>query len=344
MKKVIIITGLSGVGKTHYAERAGLPFISYDDYHDYDTQRTDLKRLRNWLEHQGPTVMLDAWGFCDELPIESDVEIRFLYTTMLDTMLSQRQKSRIGEYKLPNTVRDHYALVRQTALTLTGDVSQLSNISWVFRDGSSLSVGSEDHLSRILSAQLIPEFLAYVSGRSGDSGYQTIELDGEVIHEGYMLSHQIWNEICQLDIDWGGKAVADLGSFNGYFSFKAEQAGASVIGYDVNEPANEIATCLGLLGKSSCQFITADLNVVSPKSSDVLLILNVLHHIADGRDREVQFLRRVLPTCKEAVLLVNPEQVPATDAIPGYRQVCVVDSHLKTELGQRKLVHYRGVG
>ena len=352
MRKVIVLSGLSCSGKTHYAQSLGFPNLNYDLNHNYVENTTDYDGIRRWGEEQtSSTLVLDGWGFSeDSIPLADllgadEVEVRFLYMNLLQTMLLQRERSNQGEYPLPYNPSHHYAFMQRNARgVLQSSLRESSSPVFMYRNGESLLATGKTHFEKTFSSTLRDDLVAYINYRSGDARYQTVELEGQQIIEGYMNSESIWSQILGLGINFHDRKVADLGCFNGYFSFKVEQVGAeSVTGYDVNEPAIEIATNLALLKQSRCKFRHADLVGTTPEKSEVLLLLNVLHHIAEGREAELEFLRRVLPTCFDAVLLLNPEQVPKPNAIPGYTQLRVVDSHLTTKLGQRKLVHYRGV-
>ena len=109
-----------------------------------------------------------------------------------------------------------------------------------------------------------------------DKWYQNIEF---IEFEGYAKSHKSWDNIKGL-VDWKDKIVLDIGTFHGYFAFKAEQAGARfVTGIDKN-PAVIYTTNMiaDRNGSTRCKFICMDADEIDPHV-DIILCLNVFHHL-----------------------------------------------------------------
>jgi len=156
------------------------------------------------------------------------------------------------------------------------------------------------------------ELLDWVDSISGDPKYQTIEIDGVNIRQGYMRSHRQWEQIQELGIDWTNKSVIDLGCFNGYFSFKVEEAGAqSVNGFDCDTVANKIAERIKLIKKSKCVFHLVNLaknpEMIQKQNVDVILLLNCFHHVAnETQDQGTNLIECICKTCNQLILTVDP--------------------------------------
>lgn len=126
--------------------------------------------------------------------------------------------------------------------------------------------------------------LKRVSGENVyDPFYQEIKLpDGSVI-PGYEAKAQYatWAAIKDL-VDWKGKMVADIGCNNGFFSFEIAKLGAQVIGFDIFKDAVRIATAISELMGLKKDTLFTHTNISKDKlmgKYDVILLLNVLHHV-----------------------------------------------------------------
>lgn len=115
-----------------------------------------------------------------------------------------------------------------------------------------------------------------------DKYYQDIELPSGLQIPGYSESHKTWERLHCL-IDFRDKDVLDLGCFHGFFSFKAEEAGArSIAGIEINENAIEVARRIAWLKNSKALFCQGDLaNFKTNQVYGIVLVLNILHHVRD---------------------------------------------------------------
>jgi len=108
--------------------------------------------------------------------------------------------------------------------------------------------------------------------------YQDVELSDRTIR-GLSKSYKTWERLNAL-LDFLGKSVCDYGCNNGYFCFKTEEAGASIIiGVDESRSVIETAARIAMTKNSRVQLVTADLKAYNPPDVDILLALNVLHHL-----------------------------------------------------------------
>lgn len=120
--------------------------------------------------------------------------------------------------------------------------------------------------------------LEHLGAQTYDKNYQAIKCLGM---NGYSHSKKTWARIQGL-ADWSGSTVVDLGCFHGYFSFRAEEAGAAkVIGLDAHEPAIVTARMIGELEGHSVSGFHHWNDVDPTPPSDIVLCLNALHHFKE---------------------------------------------------------------
>jgi len=156
---------------------------------------------------------------------------------------------------------------------------------------------------------------------SHDKYYGDIELPSGVMIPGYTKSYKTWDRLKHL-VNFQDKSVLDLGCFHGYFSFKAEEAGArSVVGIDASEETIEVVKQLAVLRKSRAHFRLGNINDFEAHCVyDVVLVLNVLHHIKNVDHALVNMFRSgklivfETPTSQKSIISAYAKQfgfVPA---------------------------------
>lgn len=154
------------------------------------------------------------------------------------------------------------------------------------------------------------ELVEYVKKHSGDANYQDIEIDGKIIHKGYTPSQDDWKLIKEI-VTVKGKSVCDVGCFNGYFSFKAEDAGAVFVdGYDTNAAALDIANKIKTMRKSGCNFIDKNIENDVPflrRRYEIAFVLNVIHHVTDV-ELQKRFILELFKKCEEVVVEANAKE------------------------------------
>jgi len=108
--------------------------------------------------------------------------------------------------------------------------------------------------------------------------YQDVELSDRTV-VGLSRSYKTWDRLCAL-VDFKGKKVIDYGCNYGYFCFKAEGAGASsVVGVDESPDVISIAMSISLAKDSQAKFVVSGLKDFNPPGADIIMALNVLHHL-----------------------------------------------------------------
>ncbi len=125
-------------------------------------------------------------------------------------------------------------------------------------------------------------FLSDLDRMPHDKYYQDIELPSGIRVSGYSKSNETWKRLSTA-IDFKDKSVLDVGCFHGFFLFKASEAGArELLGIDISQPAIDVAKRIAWLRNSKALFVQADICRFRPEQRyDIILVLNVLHHIQD---------------------------------------------------------------
>lgn len=98
-----------------------------------------------------------------------------------------------------------------------------------------------------------------------------------------------------------GKTVLDIGSAQGYFCFAALDRGARrAVGWDINADRVTQATAIAQMRGSVAEFYQRDIEEQTPDESfDVVLCLNVLHHLTDP----LATLEKLIGVTREILIL-----------------------------------------
>jgi SAM-dependent methyltransferase len=156
------------------------------------------------------------------------------------------------------------------------------------------------------------ELNEFIDNTSQDPTYQTVKVGGTTIKSGRAGSEISWNNIRNSGISFYNKSVCDIGCFNGFFSFRAEETGAKeVVGFDVNAPAIETCNKLKVLRNSNCQFIGREFGNkwFFDRQFDVVMSFNMLHHVRKkvGLERYRLAIRGIFEHCREAIFEIYPQ-------------------------------------
>ncbi len=169
--------------------------------------------------------------------------------------------------------------------------------------------------------------------------YQRIELDGRAVIRGFTDSQMTWKNILDMGVDFQGKSVCDLGTMHGYFAFKAEEAGARPVGYDIRHQTIELARAIAQEKGSQCRFDVLDVTRTPLEPFDVIFALNMLHRVSN----QEKALENILNSGRELVLEIGMKQ--AETVLPQvlrqeFKVATTHRSHRNSELlGQRVLLH-----
>ena len=136
----------------------------------------------------------------------------------------------------------------------------------------------------------------FIEKNSDDAHYQTVEVKGERIMNGYSQSYKTWATI-QSMIDWKGKNVLEVGPFHAYFLVKLKLSGASsVIGYERCPLALSIAKKIIEMNEVDAKIKKVEVESTGlwlAQKFDVILALNMLHHVDNWQDT----IPKILSSC-----------------------------------------------
>ncbi len=367
-RQAIIVLGMSGAGKTTYSNGLEVPAVAFDSIHNYGTGTTDYPTLWGWvLENLAhPVIVVDGWKLNDDPDLAffrsicgfagRNIEVRVIYTSPVELCLAQRRKEKARDYEIyqgKRELRKHAAAWQSLSVTFTKAfvaplLDQGFRVRYLERQGSQYHEHPDySHLCELAASDPVVELLAWIDAQSHDPNYQTIELDGETIRAGYTESEDSWERIQKWGLDWRNKVVGDAGCFNGYFCFKAEEAGASqVTGYDRGEGPLAVASRLAELRGSCCLFVRKDLaSDPIEEPMDMCLVMNSLHHIAPdpyGKAGE-HFLGQVFQCSQEVIFEIErntEDPVTKKGLSAGFMLAHDAESHRVTDTGPRRLLHF----
>lgn len=344
----VFVTGVYGSGKTRFAERYGrehgLARVHFDRLYRYDLKERQSGRI---LEGLPDAFVIDAipfdengkWSDFIDYEARNDVLVVCVFCPDRPVWLRRVQEKRDEEKRMGGageTAREKVKRwLRRAGLRppepLSIDVEHhLRKYRNFFRQNVPLLAGfrqvryydsvrgayatREEMLARVrFKCFDLEDHLAGL-GKDHDWKYQDIEVLGLV---GYSESYKTWARIRDL-VDWKGKRIADLGCFHGYFCFKAEDAGAEVLGFDRSPAVLAVARMINDVRGGHAAFSQWVGGDPLPEV-DVVLCLNVLHHFAD-QDKAVSRMR-----CRQAIFEIKEEVRPVVET---YFQVTRrLDSH-----------------
>jgi 2-polyprenyl-3-methyl-5-hydroxy-6-metoxy-1,4-benzoquinol methylase len=187
------------------------------------------------------------------------------------------------------------------------------------------------------------ELSQYIKGKyKGIQPYQTVEYNGKIIHRGTESCWLSWDNIQKFGINWNDKKVCDVGSYFGYFSTKVLRAGAAeVVAIDQNDQLLEVcATVLKANGFSNFRCLVNKFvnGIVMPNEHfDVLLVLNVLHHIKrDSGEGYQAILGSMFTSADELVFEINESEInDVVNAAQGRKE-----TRIKSHRPQRWILHF----
>lgn len=182
-------------------------------------------------------------------------------------------------------------------------------------------------------------FKAIAESESYNPFYQTIEYSGRVLVPGFTESQRAWRNILELGVDFSGKSLCDYGCMHGYYTFKAEEAGASGVGLDVDKGAVDLSNYLAGIKGSNCHFMVYDITTPLARKYDIILALNVLHRTGKFELTVENMFRH----CSECVLEVGQSQLPVIigeGTRQGFKLLRNIPSHrTQSCIGPRRLLH-----
>jgi len=291
MKKLIILGGVMGAGKTHFSKRFvkenDFELINYDELfkiHNKNYQET-LKDFINLVNASDKDVFCDGWfNPLDLITLDRIIEKWLIYASpevcfgrfcervkvnnpegySIDMILSVYPKIFLGDYDNIIDYTKEYDGVSKPEEITREEVERRFN-SFVKKRNECIE----------LANYIKNNFDYYYQGYKFDCGVETLGLRGK---NGEFLTDLSFREILKY-VDFKGKSVLDLGCNIGYFCFKAKENGATtVIGVENADRylivANKIKKILGY----DVNFVKEDIVTMEYPKSDIIFLLSIVHH------------------------------------------------------------------
>lgn len=289
-KKLDVIMGVSGSGKTSFAKwhakKNNGVYLDFDTLFDYKRNSYDkfFRKLSNIMNTQKNNLFVLDGYVLDNCPPPSLIkektgcEVQFYLCFAAPHIIIERQKKKVrtGSY---DSVISRELAERITSWCFRVITSLSKNPIFIDTTKGTFEIMKKDKF--ILRWQELI-FLSALNDMNHDKFYQDIEFPSGMIIRGYSESGKTWERVSSI-VDFSGTSVLDIGSFHGFFSFKAEEKGASkVVGIEKNKNAFKMARRIALFKNSKVLFILKDIVEYKPNYIyDIVLVLNILHHIPD---------------------------------------------------------------
>jgi len=182
-------------------------------------------------------------------------------------------------------------------------------------------------------------FKAVAEAESYNPFYQTIEYNGRILVPGFTDSPKAWTNILKLNVDFKDKTLCDYGCMHGYYTFKAEEAGAIGVGVDMDRGAIDLSNYLARKKQSECHFMVYDITTPLKQRYDIIMALNVLHRTGKFRQTTANMFRH----CNECILEVGESQLPviiSEGTRQGFKLKRNIPSHRQHScIGPRRILH-----
>lgn len=308
-KKLILVAGIWGVGKTYYSDNfikehpeyvliGALPKI--DDY------IVELKKHDYVISDYYFRLDFNANRVKEICP----VEIIVLFEN--PEVISYRQ--------IHNKIHHHDTSVDIPTIieVYKSELKELFDINSVkFIHSGTLQEYSYDNMISYLnsfnepSEKRILEFIEYIKKQQAyDWGYHSVKLpfNIQIGKEGYAANEQTWDVIKNW-IDWKGKRVLDLCAFHAAHCHQIIRAGGYPTACDMHNHATYSAVMFAHFNKLKFKIYHCDIDYNFPIGEyDVAMLFSVLHHLKD-KDGVLRRMKKY-PLC---LFEINDTQVPMVE-------------------------------
>ena len=378
-REFIIVTGLSGSGKSTYCDGIKFPILKYDDVFHYASSSLSFGDIDKILNKKSDTVYLDAYNndlieYIKNKNSNCIFKCVFLYTNLDNyyNIIAIKDPRKLITEK--NIRYDTYiSSIKYSIKEIHKNINKLienniiSKITYVYRpdENNYVNYDNDKHLLKILNKNKKDIVLKYIDNVSGHSTYQSIILDGEYIKKGTEKDWLSFENILTCT-SLKGKTICDTGCFNGYFSFRCIREGSKkIIGIDHNEAAIKICKklCvwnnyhlwnLGVKTDVSCEGgIDFKLRKIGKDnifeddntSIDIIFALNYLHHLKNelGLHAFKDTINSFFKNTREIVFEINESEIEDIETIASNNNFILsnkIESHRKTSFGNRWILHY----
>ncbi|MBI9079248.1 MAG: class I SAM-dependent methyltransferase [Pseudodesulfovibrio sp.] len=126
---------------------------------------------------------------------------------------------------------------------------------------------------------------------------------------------------------------------HGYYTFKAEEAGAIGVGVDKDKGSIDLCQYLAEIKRSQCSFMVYDINTPFKQKYDIIMALNVLHRTGQFEHTTANMFRH----CNECILEVGESQLSviiSESVRQGFKLKRNIPSHRQQScIGPRRVLH-----
>jgi len=263
---------------------------------------------------------LDGWNgnyHYGDLPAILGIQVKYIICMAApERVYKAQQKKTAANVKLPRPL-DNIRITTQhsIAVALTYDDNP------AFADTTTFPpkfFEKTEWLSRWMEINLYGQL-------KGKGEYQDVELSDRTI-TGLSRSYLTWERLEKL-LDFKGKRIVDYGCNLGYFCFKAENAGAiAITGIDVSPAVLATTRSIAMVKNSKVHFVVAELKDYKPIPADIIMALNVLHHL----NHDAGILKRIFKNARTVVLELPELDLVKVDSIAklyGFGYPVISNSH-----------------
>lgn len=369
---LIVVTGVSGSGKTTFCRIQNKPTLHYDDMFNYMTLTFDREKIKSFfdLNINSAEIYLDAFNnkyleYIKTIVNPIKTQCILLYTD-IDELYNIISRDINRDFNCETY--DHYCQSIIDEIRMILDIAannrQLSDdVVYYHRNKKQYSVyTTHDHLNSLLNQTKQDRLLSFIHQVSGSPLYQSIILDTRVIQTGTEGDNITFEKILACT-QLKDKYIMDMACFNGYFSFRSlEYSPKKILGIDHNDAAISICEkiCdynnyhrwrLSTMKDSSCEkgisFKLCKIGVdeIFSERVDLIYALNFLHHLKCelGTGIFCDVIGSFFKNADEIIFEVNDVEVPIIEEIGKKHNFILstrIESHRKTSFGNRWILHY----
>jgi len=294
-KKLVIVLGASGSGKTTFAKDHAKKhhgvYIDFDLLFDYRKKSDNkfinfINKLSRLIESSDKKLfVMDGYLPYDTpsvfyLKNKLSIDIQLCLCFAAPYIVYKRQKDKVRNKEFDSFLNKRE--IKELIEYLFFLINSIDKNALFIDTTNGFEFIKKENFSQRWGDLL---FLSELSEKDYDKYYQDINLPSGLNIKGYSESEKTWERLSSL-IDFKDQKVLDIGCFHGFFSFKIEQAGAKEIdGVEKSDEAILTARKLSWLKKSKACFYKGD--IVNFKTQniqnhyDIVLVLNMLHHVSD---------------------------------------------------------------
>lgn len=342
------VTGVFGSGKTNLAKkisrREKLPFVDFDNLHNYSCKKNQaiaiLKQLpRKFVIDAIPIDNKASWSDFSKYERNNNVQIICVYCPNENEWIKRmyyRDKINYQIKNLHNIVFQLlliYQKIKKVKVAIKNQEKRLKEYRNFFiknipvletfenvkyYDSVANEFTSKSEMLKRIKFDKFP-LKNHLYKQSYDKYYQDIAVINFI---GYSKSYKTWNRIKNL-VKWRGKKVIDLGCFHGYFSFKIEDSGGIVQGFDASKEVLKTARLINKFRRGHVVFKHWIGGNKIPKCN-VVLCLNVLHHF-ENPDKTISKMQS-----ETAIFEINESDKPTVEKY--FRNIKKYDSHRKNRV------------